>query len=193
MTSEQVTNPEVFVWALYDLDGANNFVDVEDIFLRAFKIAPLRFAWRTQPGIPDLKRCSKALQEAEAWSPKLFVKKGPEMRKLTVEGQQWIEENFDRLADVLGSDAVVQAPRLRLPSRLIAQALQSSLYADWQLNGKVGDERWRVAEMLRCSPDSSRRVFTDRLETLRSAAYSAGRLDVLEFFDAVLTQHSEWF
>jgi hypothetical protein len=47
--------------------------------------------------------------------------------------------------------------------------------------------------MLRCSPDSSRRVFTDRLETLRSAAYSAGRLDVLEFFDAVLTQHSEWF
>ncbi|MGA2876294.1 MAG: hypothetical protein ABSE82_12240 [Nitrososphaerales archaeon] len=193
MTSEQVTNPEVFVWALYDLDGANQFVDVEEIFLRAFEIAPLRFAWRTRPEIPDLKRCSKALQEAEAWSPKLFVKKGPEMRKLTVEGQQWIEENFDRLADVLGSDAVVRAPRLRLPSRLIAQALQSSLYTDWQLNKRIGDDLWKVAEMLRCSPDSSRHVFADRLETLRSAAYSAGRLDVLEFFDAVLAQHSDWF
>jgi hypothetical protein len=193
MTGEQVTNPEVFVWALYDLDGANNFVDVEEIFLRAFEIAPLRFAWRTRAEIPDLKRCSKALQEAEAWSPKLFVKKGPEMRKLTVEGQQWIEENFDRLAAVLGSDAVVRAPRLRLPSRLIAQALQSSIYADWQLNKVISGDRWRVAEMLRCSPDSSRRVFADRLETLRSAAYSAGRLDVLEFFDAVLTQHSDWF
>jgi hypothetical protein len=193
MTPEQVTNPEVFVWALYDLDGANNFVDVEDIFWRAFEIAPLRFAWRTRPAIPDLKRCSKALQEAEAWTPKLFVKKGPEMRKLTVEGQQWIEDNFDRLADVLGSDAIVRAPRLRLPSRLIAQALQSSLYGDWQLNKLIGDERWRVAEMLRCSPDSSRHVFADRLETLRSAAYSAGRLDVLEFFDAVLEQHPDWF
>lgn len=193
MTNEPVKNPEIFVWALYELDGANEFVDVEDVFLKVYELAPLRFSWRTRLDLPDLKKCSKALQEAEAWRPPLFVKKGAETRKLTVEGQQWVEGNFERLAELLGSDSVVQAPKSRVPSRLISQALQTSVFKEWVETSNITDERWRIAEMLRCAPDSSRKVFADRLETLRGAAYAAGRLDALEFLNEIAAQRPEWF
>ena len=192
MTSEPVTNSDVFLWALYELGGSEEFIDVEDAFIAAFKLAPRRLSWRTREDLPDLKKCSKALRDAEGREPQLLVKKGAEMRRLTVEGQRWIEENFDRLAEALGSDREVRAPRTRLPSRLVTQALQSPVFALWSEKGAITDEKWRVAEMLRCSPDSSRAVFRDRLETLRAAAYSAGRLDALEFLDALALERADW-
>jgi hypothetical protein len=193
MSPELVTNSDVFLWALYELGGADEFIDVEDVFFKAFELAPLRLSWRTRSELPDLKKCSKALRDAEGREPHLLVKKGAEMRRLTVEGQKWIEDNFDRLAEALGSDSLVRAPRTRVPARLVSQALQSVVFTTWSETGAITNEKWRVAEMLRCSPDSSRAVFRDRLETLRGAAYSAGRLDALEFFDALAKERADWF
>lgn len=192
MTNEPVTNSDVFLWALYELGGAEKFIDVEEAFFRAFELAPLRLSWRTRD-LPDLKKCSKALRDAEGREPKLLVKQGSEMRRLTVEGQKWIEDNFDRLAEALGFDRIVQAPRTRLPARLVNQALQNDVFKLWQQNGAVTDDKWRIAEILRCSPDSSRAVFRERLEALRGAAYSAGRLDALEFLDALARERAIWF
>lgn len=193
MSPEPVTNSDVFLWALYELGGADDFVDVEDVFIKAFQLAPLRLSWRTRADLPDLKKCSKALRDAEGREPPLLVKKGAEMRRLTVEGQQWIEENFDRLAEALGGDRPVRAPQTRVPSRLVSHALQSPAFIAWTQTGVITDEKWRVAEMLRCSPDSSRTVFRDRIETLRGAAYSTGRLDALRFLDALGTERLDWF
>lgn len=193
MSPELVTNSDVFLWALYELGGADDFVDVETVFIKAFELAPLRLSWRTRADLPDLKKCSKALRDAESREPALLVKKGAEMRRLTVEGQQWIEGNFDRLAEALESDRPARAPRTRAPSRLVSQALRGAVFGTWSDNGTITDEKWRVAEMLRCSPDSSLAVFRDRLETLRAAAYSAGRLDALKFLDALASERADWF
>ncbi len=193
MSSEPVTNSDIFLWALYDLGGADDFVDVEAVFIKAFELAPLRLSWRTRPDLPDLKKCSKALRDAEGREPKLLVKKGAELRRLTVEGQRWIEDNFQRLAEALGGNQRVRAPSTRMPSRLVGQALQSPVFNAWKQTDTMTEDKWRVAEMLRCSPDSSRSVFRDRLETLRTAAYSAGRLDALEFLDALAKKRADWF
>jgi hypothetical protein len=37
--------------------------------------------------------------------------------------------------------------------------------------------------LLRCAPDAPRRVFRERLETLRAAARDAGRNELLEFLE----------
>jgi hypothetical protein len=193
MSTEPVTNSDAFLWALYELGGADEFIDVEDAFLKAFELVPLRLSWRTRSDLPDLKKCSKALRDAEGREPPLLVKQGAEMRRLTVEGQRWIEDNFDRLAEALGPDRVVRAPRTRVPSRLVSRALQSPVFTAWSDTSILTEEKWRVAEMLRCSPDSPRAVFSDRLETLRGAAYSSGRLDALEFLDALAKERPDWF
>jgi hypothetical protein len=191
--SEPVVNPDVLLWALYELGGADDFVDVEDVFLRAFHLAPMRLSWRTREDLPDLKKCSKSLQEAERRVPAPLVKRGPDMRKLTAEGQRWIEDNFDRLADALGSDRIVQPPRTRTPGRLVAEIARSPIFNTWTENRELSHEKWRSAELLRCSPDSARAVWRERLEALRSAAYSTGRNDVLEFLDALASKNSDWF
>ena len=193
VTNEPVSNSDVFLWALYDLRGADTFVDVENVFIRAFELAPLRLSWRTRPDLPDLKKCSKALRDAEGRQPRLLVKQGAEMRQLTVDGQQWIEDNFDRLAEALGRDRVVQPPRTRGSSRLVRQVVQSAAFSDWEGSGTVTEEKWQIAEMLRCSPDSSRAVFRERLEAIRGVVYSAGRIDVLDFLDALAKERADWF
>ena len=193
MNAETTTNFDVILWALYDLGGDEKFVDIEDIFLKAFEIAPLRLSWRTRMEIPDMKKCYKALNDTERQQPHFLLKQGPERRRLTAEGQQWIENNFDRLADALSGKRIVHTPRIRLSSRLVSQALRSDVFNLWKENGAITDDKWRIAEMLRCLPDSAQKVFRERLESLRSAAYSSGRLDALEFFDAVAERHPDWF
>ena len=193
ITSEPVTNSDVFLWALFELGGDEDFVDVEGVFFRAFELAPLRLSWRTREDLPDLKKCSKALRDAEERRPLLLVKRGPEMRRLTAEGQKWIEDNFDRLADSLRSNQKVQATRRRAPARLITDALRSSAHKIWADSGEITEEKWRIAEMLRCSPDSSRQIFRERLETLRAAAYAAGRDDALKFLDSLQQERPQWF
>lgn len=193
MTADPINNSDVFLWALYELGGSEDFVDVEDAFFRAFELAPLRLSWRTREDLPDLKKCSKALRDAESRRPLLLLKRGAESRRLTVEGQKWLEDNFDRLAESLGDKKIIVASRISGHSRLVGQALRSRVFKKWKDEGAMTDEKWQVAEMLRCSPDSSRTVFRNRLEALRSASYSSGRTDALEFFDAVRDQHPDWF
>jgi hypothetical protein len=53
MSSEPVTNSDVFLWALYELGGADEFVDVEAAFFRAFELAPLRLRRWSYPRKAD--------------------------------------------------------------------------------------------------------------------------------------------
>lgn len=193
MTAEPTTNSDVLLWALFELGGADAFVDVEEVFLRAFELAPMRLSWRTRDDIPDLKKCSKALREIETKKPGLLVKQGSYLRRLTVDGQQWIEDNLDRLAEALGSDRIVQPPRARFSSRLVSEAARSEVFEQWSTQHVLADQKWRFAELLRCAPDSSRSIWRSRLETLRSAAYSAGRTELLEFLDELAAERPDWF
>jgi hypothetical protein len=52
MSPEPVTNSDVFLWALYELGGADEFVDVEEAFIKAFELAPLRLS--LNPPMRDL-------------------------------------------------------------------------------------------------------------------------------------------
>lgn len=191
---EEIPNWNVFLWALYELGGADDYVDIEEIFLKCFELAPQRLSWRTRPDLPDYKKCAKALQEAEARRPNLLVKTGDSFgRQLSVHGQTWIRENAKRLRAQLKQGRVVQEPKRRPRSRMLTEAEQASAFGEWRDERVIPSEKWRVAELLRCSPDSATAVWRNRLETLRAAANAADRRDLLEFLDAVVTAHPDWF
>ena len=75
----------------------------------------------------------------------------------------------------------------------MGRALRSAAFRSWAEEGGITDQKWRVAEMLRCSPDNSAAVFHERLQNLRAAAHSLGRQEALEFFNQLGTERSEWF
>jgi hypothetical protein len=192
--AEELTNADLFLWALFELGGSSNFVDTEAVFLKCFEIAPQRFAWRTQAKLPDYKKCSKALRDAEARRPQLLVKTGDSFgRQLSVKGQKWVKANAERLRAKLKPGRVVQEPRIRPRSRMLAEAEQAKTFEVWRGDRIVPSEKWRMAELLRCSPDSDTAIWRNRLEALKAAAYSADRKELLKFLDAVASLHSDWF
>ena len=193
VSGEPVNNGEIFLWALYDLGGDEKFVDVEEVFLKSFEIASQRLAWRTQPDLPDLRRCSKAMRDAEMRTPKLLVKNGPYERRLTAEGQTWIEANFERLAKTLGDGRQVEAPKTRRVSKVLSSLDRSELVETWRDQQTIDGQKWQFAELLQCSPDSANSVWARRLQERRSAAYAADRTDLLEFLDALAASQPEWF
>jgi hypothetical protein len=191
--AEPVQNPDILLWALYDLGGADGFIDVEEAFYRAFQIAPDRLSWRTRTDIPDFKKCAEALNRAERRKPNLLVKNGADFRKLSVDGQRWVEQNFEWLADALTQSAIVKPPRQRRSSQIVSRALRSKIFEAWQERRHVPEEKWEMAELLNCSPDSGAPVWMRRLEELRSAAYASGESALLEFLDRILTDRAGWF
>jgi len=193
---DEIANWEIFLWALYQLGGSSQFVDIEDVALECFRIAPARFGWRTRKNLPDYKKCAKALQEAEEKSrrPKMLVKTPDAFaRQLTVEGQQWIETNYKRLSRILQRETPVPEPKQRPTSRMLTEIERSQPFILWMETKSVPQEKWRMAEVLHCSPDSSSETWNSRLESARSVAYNADRKIIIEFLDEVASEHPEWF
>ncbi len=191
--SDEIANWEIFVWALSRLGGATDFADVEDVFIACFDLAPKRFAWRTREDLPDYKKCSKALRDAEARRPRLLVKTRDGLkRQLTVEGQDWIRANERRMVTVVHSGKVVQEPRSRPRVRMLALVERSDPYQRWATEG-VLPEKWQAAELLRCSPDSDLRIWRERLQVMRAAANGADRTQLLRFLDELAAANPDWF
>jgi hypothetical protein len=191
---DDVANWEIVVWALSQLDGAHQMIDVEEVFLRCFELAPLRFSWRTREDLPDLKKCSKSLQEAEARQPALLIKTGDRFgRGLTVAGQEWAAANLSRLQKQFATGRSVPEPRRRPRSRMLNEVEDSGLFKEWVEATAMPSEKWRVADLLRCSPDSSQRIWTERFQTLRSAAFAADKTEILRFLDQLKIAHPDWF
>lgn len=190
---DEIANWEIFVWALSRLGGESDFVDVEEVFVMCFDFAPRRFAWRTREDLPDYKKCSKALRDADARRPALMIKtRSGYDRELTVEGQQWVSANEQRMRAVLHSGKAVQEPRSRPRARRLAALERSDAYQRW-VGGGMLPEKWQAAELLRCSPDSDGRIWRERLEVLRSEANGAGRRQLLRFLDDLAAKNPDWF
>ncbi len=189
----EVANWEIFLWALYQLGGASQFIDIEDVSLECFRIAPSHFRWRTKKDLPDYKKCAKALQEAEARRPQKLIKSSDAYaRQLTAEGQKWIEINSPRLTQILNSGIPVPEPKIRPTSRMMAEIERSELFVQWKEIGKIPQEKWQMADLLHCSPDSSPAIWTARLESARGIAYESDKKSIMQFLDAVTLAHPDW-
>lgn len=191
---EDIVNWEIFLWALYQIGGSSQYIDIEDISLECFRIAPTRFSWRTKKDIPDYKKCTKALQEVEAKHPGLMVKTSDSFaRQLTAEGQKWIEKNSKRLARILDQGEPVPEPKQRPNSILLAEIEKSDPFILWNETGSIPQEKWRMADVLRCSPDSNQDIWKKRIESARAIAYSANNKNILKFLNEVISIHPDWF
>ena len=192
--AEEVSNSEIFLWALHQLGGSSTFVDIEAAFVKCFEYAPNRFSWRTRRDLPDYKKCAKALRDAEAKVPALLIKTRDRVRRqLTVDGQKWIAANSPRLAELLEGNRVVQEPRTRPSSRLLVELERSEEFRAWSESAALPDQKWKVADVLRCSADSDVKVWNSRLELLKSMAHAAGKQMILRFLAEIEQTHPEWF
>ncbi len=188
----KIDNPDLIPFALYELGGAGQFIDVEDVFVHCFKLAPERFRWRKHD-LPNYKTLSKALRDFEGRHPTALLKTEDGLsRQLSKEGLDWVVARVDQFRHVLGKPGT-NPPTRRREHKLLNEFAAHPLVRQFEAGARVLLSKYEVADLLLCAPDSPTPIWRERLETLRSATTAAGRPNLVSFLDYLSTQHSDWF
>ncbi len=192
MSSGELSNSEIYAFALYKLGGAGRFIDVEDIYVECWRLSPSRFGWRKYD-YPNHEFAANSRRDFESAHADLIIKSSDGLgRQLSAEGIAWVRERLPDLERL--ERGQTRAPAARSPSqRLIAQLTRQKLVRDF-LAGQVAPvEKVDAAELLNCAPDSAPSVWQQRLARVRSAAKESERSDLVSFLNGIELAHPDWF
>ena len=186
--SPEANNQDVFVWALYLLGGADKDVDVEEIYLKCFELAPARLGWRTHPEIPDYKKTSKALQSIEATTHVgLLHRPHKYSRRLTLEGIKWVEA-YRSILEKNYSKAIVQASKTtNQHERKRHELRKSDAWVKFLIDPSTV-EISDAAAALQCSAASPMSVWSGRVNDLRRTGDLLSDESILNFADFIEAQ-----
>ena len=168
--NESPNNQDALVFALYLLNGADQDVDVEEMFLKCHELAPARLSWRTRPDIPDYKKVSKALQSVEASTHiGLFHRTNQYARRLTLDGIRWVETYLPMLEKVYLNSPVQASKATNMHERKRYEIKNSDV---WKLYVTDPNALTVVdfASVLQCSAASSAVTWTSRVHDVKRAA-----------------------
>jgi hypothetical protein len=164
--------------ALLEAGGADRFVDIEEIAVHAYRLAPTLFRWRNYAEYPSAELTRMALRHAEGRNGSLFVTgNGGRARRLNAKGLHLAQEALKRVS---GGEA--EPKRVERPAtRGLARMLNHPAFAKWQKGGIVSVTRYDLADMLQCTPSSPALVFRDRLELSQTMAEQWERSELSAF------------
>ena len=183
--SDSANNQDVFLWALYILGGADRDVDVEDIYLKCFEMAPARLGWRTQPQLPDYKKTSKALQSVESTTHVGLIHRPHKYsRRLTIDGIKWVEAYKRILERVYSKQTVAASTTTNLFERTRQSIKKSSSWVVFLSDPSLLDIA-DLAALMRCTATSSQETWKSRILDLRRAAEVLQDEKLADFANAV--------
>lgn len=183
--SDSANNQDVFLWALYVLGGSDRDIDVEDIYLKCFEMAPARLAWRTQPQLPDYKKTSKALQSVEATTHTGLIHRPHQYsRRLTIEGIRWVEAYKEILERVYSKHSVAASTNTNMYERTRHSIKESSSWHVFQ-NDPTQLDTADLAALLRCTATSPQETWRSRVLDLKRAAEILDDKDLADFAKVV--------
>jgi len=181
--STTANNQDAFLWALYVLGGSDTEIDVEQIYLKAFELAPARLGWRTRPDLPDYKKTSKALQSVEAKTHVGLVHKThANARKLTAQGVQWIEM-FKSIFEQVYSRGPVAAASTNFHEKRRRSLHESKAWQNWLRDCSL--DIFKLAEVLTCSPGSPLPIWNSRVEEVSRAGHVLKDKELIKFADVI--------
>lgn len=187
----EVSNVILVLAALDQLGGATKFVDIEEVTLEAFKVAPDRFGWRTKKQYPSWERVRSAFvhanqnEQRHGAKPLVISDTEGEAWKLTSEGVAFVRDNATKVESVTGRKRA-PASAASPSGRRVREIKKHPAYAKFAHGTAVADiERYELADLLLCPPDSSAGVVLRKVDSARAAAVDADDKDVLRFLGEV--------
>ena len=184
-----VTSVAVALQVLDRLGGAERFVDIEEVAAEAFAIAPDRFGWRTRAWA-SWERVRTAFvhanQEARRRGrPSVVISsRDGDAWRLTADGVRAARE----ASDLSPGGACAPVPRrgARRSLERIRQIRKHTAFLRFAHGTPVSDlERFVIADLLLCPPDSSLAAALRKVDKAKAAAIDAEDQDVIEFLGAV--------
>jgi len=116
---DELNNPQLVTIALYNLGGSVNPVDLEDIAIEAYKLAPTRFSWKKYADRIDLRIVLYSLNDAIKSDTGYVSGSSKHGYMVTEAGLQWLEQQNDSNVSTstsrkLSTADLVTRERLRL-------------------------------------------------------------------------------
>ena len=184
--AREPNNQDVFLWALYQLGGADKDVDVEEIYLKCFEMAPARLGWRTHPEIPDYKKTSKALQSVEATTHVGLIHRPHQYaRRLTAEGVTWVTDYESILREVYSGKIIAPSKSTNQYEHLRSDLKRSNIWLQFE-SGVQEFEMPDLANALRCSATSTLTTWNGRVTELKRAAQVLSDENLTKFANLVI-------
>jgi hypothetical protein len=138
-----MNNADVICLACYQSGGAIECIDIEHIAVRAYKIAPDKFAWKHYPERIDLRTVQYALKDESMHKDARIHGSLRAGYQLTPTGLQWVEESLNLLPEKKELESItttskqLNAERHRLRNteafkKIIAGKTNSLMFRDYE-------------------------------------------------------------
>jgi hypothetical protein len=177
----EVSNTDLCIWAMYLLSAHIRPVDVEEIYLKLFEVAPEKFSWRTRSDLPNMRNGLTALGKLEKdLYPEFVIKASPTSRMLSDVGLRWIETNREKF-EGLGNEHRVMPSRQNSDVQQIRRLQESPAWFAWRSGLRPDLEQ--LADAFSCSPSSSRATWESRLNSAVLAAEVSGLEEAKNFVE----------
>lgn len=178
------THQAVVLAVLAGIGGSERFVDVEEITLEAFKLAPARFSWRTRKDLPSQENVRWALVHAQHRDTPLAIQSTDRQSwKLSAEGVAFARKHAPDLARANLVPPPVGKETGRASER-VAQIRNHAIYRAHEHGTPTADQaRHAIADLLITPPDAPKALVLRRLGSARAAAELADDAEVLGFLD----------
>lgn len=179
-------NSDLSVYACYLAGGYERWLDVEELYLKAFELAPARLSWRTRPDLPDYKKCNRIFEVSDPTRGKnlqrLILKRGKYQCKLSDEGYAWCMQ-YASILQSLYKGGVVPTAAVQEASRMIRNLEKTEAFKKFSKTGNIESPLWELAEAFQCMVDSDDVVWAGRFDQMTVLAQNNNREDVLKFIE----------
>jgi hypothetical protein len=165
MANPELSNVQLVILAVYHLGGERKAVDVEDIAVQSYKLAPQKFAWKKYPEMIDKAVVQYALKDAS------LPKNGPPLLTgsikhgyiLTLSGLEWVilNENQSNFSDVSNFRSKSNFEKLILERTRLETSLAFRKFTDNELSSITDGDFQDFTRVNEYFPDHARmRRFT---------------------------------
>jgi len=192
-SEESLKNPDVIVYTLALLGGAQRTVHTEELAVKAYELAPSQFSW-TLPAYrerdwPDKEVARLALTDARKEENGALVE-GAAAReiakdgwRLTPNGARWLSENGERIQSMLGCN------QPRVPKnerrRFLTHIKKQALFKRFARAGSVAEAtQFEFAELLNCSADAPADIVAAKFTRMRTTAELVKDEHIIRFLNA---------
>lgn len=205
MAKDQISNWGLLLYVLDQLElenGREGYIHLEEIFDKAWKLAPDRFSWKTKD-YPSYKTMHTSLSSIDQKGlPYLIKSSDLSKRKLTQEGIQWAEENRSKykflLKDAEGKTVVNVGGRSNQQKYLLNFETNNELYKLYIKGKNLGrlpgaTDKYKLADMVKVVPSSPKKTWNKRIKELISGASHYKRKGLVSFFYEIWELNTDLF
>ena len=179
MDISQLPNFQIATLALWKIGGATSPQYPEDVAVKCFELAPVRFGWRRYPEYPNLETAAVALRDAKKSKNGALVSGNNRIGWLiAAEGMEWIQQSRLTLTSV---DTMGSTPALRREDLAELNALRShKAFTLWQ--DQIGHiHTYQVADAVRLTAEAPDEIIRHRVDELYNKARLAGVSELQEY------------